>query len=432
MKILFSNLNWLLLLLVIGLTAIGFFYLPPPWSMINFGILLALGILVVYKTAVGAKTNQTLKLEQYRLNSIIHDLRDGVLAYDQNFKVLIFNPAAEQIFNIKAQEVIGQSFTLKVRQGDIRFRPLLTILFPALAPVIVRRSEIGIYPQVVDIGFDEPPLELRVTTTRIVDEKGGVLGFVKLIHDRTRELALLRSKSEFITIASHQLRTPLSGLNWALESLKNVSLPKENQEIVTSALGAVKQLLKIVNDLLDVAKIEEGQFGYEFQEIDLVKFLEEALNQTKPVADRYGLKLYFEKPKEPSLKISVDPQKLAVAISNLLDNAIKYNVPNGQVVLKLEKLEKMPYAQITIRDTGIGIPKELLPKVFTKFFRSQNASKVAVDGTGLGLYIVKNIIRRHGGKIWVESTLNRGTSFYFTLPTNPTLIPAKEIVYEED
>lgn len=374
-----------------------------------------------------------LKLDERWLESIIKGLRDGVIAYDQDFKILIFNPAAEQIFNLKALEVLDQSFALKVKQGaSPRLRPLLTVLFPALAPVILRRTEPGVYPQIVDISLDEPALELRISTDRILDKNGDLLGFMKLVHDRTRELALLRSKSEFITIASHQLRTPLTGANWAIENLKKEPLTAPAKEIVNMISGALNRMLKIVNDLLDVAKIEEGRFGYEFQEIDLVKFLEEALNQAQPVAEQYRVKLYLEKPREEIPKITVDPQKLAMAFSNLLDNGIKYNVPNGQVTVRINKMPKAPYLEISIKDTGIGIPKEVIDKTFSKFFRADNAIKVVVEGTGLGLYITKNIVRRHGGKIWVESTLNRGTTFYFTLPTNPTLIPAKEIVYEEE
>lgn len=430
MKKMPSNLIWLFLILMFGAAALGFFYLPLFFKIFNFALLFGavLIVLLTSKTSAGSDA----ETEPYWLKSVIMNLREGIIAYDQNFKILIFNPAAEQIFGLKAKEIIGQSFTLKVKEGSVsRFQTLLTVLFPALAQTIVRRSEPGSYPQVADISFDDPALELRVTTQRILNENGRLLGYLKLIHDRTRELELLRSKSEFITIASHQLRTPLSGLKWAIENLKNEPLPQEQKALVVNASGAINKLMKISEDLLDVAKIEEGRFGYSFQEIDAIKFLEAALIQAEPVANQYRVKLYFDKPREETVKITVDPQKFAMVISNLLDNAIKYNIPNGEVIIKLERLGKNPYIQVSVKDTGIGISSEDLKKMFTKFFRSENAVKVSVEGTGLGLYIVKNIIRRHGGKIWVESTLNRGATFYFTLPTNPTLIPAKEIIYDE-
>jgi signal transduction histidine kinase len=432
MKLLAKNLNWLFLILVLVAIIISFFYLPIFWLFINLALLISLGILVFYNTIKAEKADLSLDIEQLRLEKIIGNVREGIVAYDQNFKILVFNPAAEQIFNIRADEIVGQFFTLKIKKNSSpKLKTLLTVLFPALATTIVRRSMPGAYPQIADISFDDPSLDIQVATNRIIDNQGNVLGFVKLIHDRTRELALLKSKGEFITVASHQLRTPLSGLNWAIESLKKKPLEGETKDLVTNASAAINRLMKITDDLLDVAKIEEGKFGYNFQDVDITKFLEDALTEAKSVALQYNIKLYFDSPEQPLEKIKIDPQKLAIVLSNLLDNAIKYNIPNGEVALKVDRVPNEPYIQISIRDTGIGIEKGELNKTFTKFFRAENAVKIAVDGTGLGLFIAKNIIRRHGGKIWLESTLNRGTTFYFTLPTNPTLIPAKEIIYEE-
>src|SRR3989344_6808173 len=431
MKVVFGNFNWLVFLLISSALILGITKLPPILGAVNAAILIAAGILVVFSSSKSLLKGD-LELERKRLNIVINSAREGIVAYDQNFKILIFNPAAEEIFNVKASEILGQSFTLKIKEGiQPRLRPLLTVLFPTLAQSIVRRTEPGSYPQIADISFEEPNLEIRITTNRIIDDAGNVLGFVKLITDRTRELALLRSKSEFITIASHQLRTPLSGLKWAVESLKNEPLPENQKDVVVNAAAAVNQLSKIVDDLLEVAKIEEGRFGYKFQEMDLTAFIEDALTQTKPIANQYRVRLYFDKPKEAIPKITADPQKLAMALSNLLDNAIKYNISNGEVIVKIEKDAKNPYLQISVKDTGIGIAGAESGNVFKKFFRAENAVRIAVDGTGLGLYIVKNIIRRHGGQIWVETTLNRGTTVYFTLPTNPTLIPAKEFIYDE-
>jgi two-component system phosphate regulon sensor histidine kinase PhoR len=126
--------------------------------------------------------------------------------------------------------------------------------------------------------------------------------------------------------------------------------------------------------------------------------------------------------------IHADTQKLGMALSNLLDNAIKYNIKNGQVIVKVEPYPNKPYIQIVIKDTGIGIPPEGIKKLFTRFYRGENVVKEQTDGSGLGLFITKNIILRHGGNISVESTLGRGTSFYIVLPTDPSLIPPKEVM----
>ncbi len=434
MGLFLKNLNWLSLFFILVALAIGVFYIPLPALAAHIGLLAGLAIIVFWGAAGSAKTPAGLRTEREYLSSIVDNLRDGVVAYDQNYKILVMNRAAEQILGLKASEVVGQLFTLKLREGGAssRFRILLTILFPALAEMIVRRSEPGTYPQIIDISFEEPPLELRVATNKIIDEKGNHTGFVKIINDRTRELTLLRSKSEFITVASHQLRTPLSGLNWALNSLKNEKISDSQKELVVQSIAAVNRLLKISEDLLNVAKIEEGKFGYNFEELDVAAFLENILAQSKPVASQYQVRLFLEQPKEALPKAIGDPRKLSLVIANILDNAVKYNIPNGEVVVKVEKLPGKPFIHVNIRDTGIGIPQEELKKTFTKFFRAANAMKVAVEGTGLGLYIAKNIIRRHGGEIWVESTPNRGSTFHFTLPTDSSLIPAKEYAYEEE
>lgn len=425
------RLFWILLPLILIILAIVFLNAPQIWFLASVVIFIILLFVVFFNNLRLARSNLEIKLERNEMNSIISNLDVGVIAYDPNFKILVFNKAAETIFNLRAEEVIDEIFDLGQTRGS-RFRLLAQVIYPSLAPTVVKQSEPGIYPQISDFSFEEPDLELRVTTNKIIDVAGHLLGFVKLVHDRTREVALLRSKSEFITIAAHQLRTPSTAVHWALESLSKESLTPEQKEMVSSALGATANLLKIINDLLDVSKIEEGRFGYQFENVNIVDFVEEVLGELMPAAKQVGINLYFQKPDEPSIVTSVDPQKIKMVLSNLIDNAIKYNVPNGEIRVKIERLQKEPYAQISVRDTGIGIPAEQINKLFTKFFRAENVVKAAPDGLGLGLYIVRNIIKRHGGEIWAESELNRGTTFYFTLPTDPKLIPPKEMVYGEE
>ena len=431
-KNMFSSLNWLFVVLALGALGVGLFLLPPAWKIGQAALIISLALVVFYNTYTKNTSTAKLYVEHERQDVIINNLHEGVIVYDQDFKILLFNTAAEEIFGVSKKEVLGQIFTAKIREGGAsKLRPLLTILFPALAPTIIRRSENGSYPQVMDISLDNPALEVRVTTNRLFDESGKLLGFIKLIQDRTRELTLLRSKSEFITVASHQLRTPLTGASWALEGLEKETLTPEQKELADTAAGAVTRLLKVVNDLLDIAKIEEGKFGYQFQEISIISFLEEQLSGADPIAKQYQVKVYFEKPQE-DIKITADPAKLGLALSNLLDNAIKYNIPNGEVTVKVAKIPNKQYIEITIKDTGIGIPSDAIESVFKKFYRGENATKIAVEGSGLGMYIAKNIVKRHGGDIKAESTLNRGTTISIILPTNYLLIPPKEFTTEEE
>lgn len=424
------RLFWLFLFLITVIVAPSFFYISWQWAAVE-AVSFMMVVAIIFRNSLRtARSGLALKVEHQRLNSIINNLRDGVVAYDEKFQITIFNPTAEQIFNLKSAEIVGKVFSLQSAK-ESRFKLFAEVMFSSLVPVVIQRSQQGAYPQVLDMIFENPHLELRVSTDRISDENGQILGYVKVVRDRTRELALLKTKNEFITVASHQLRSPLTAIRWSLEALKKEKPTSGQVELIKVGSQAAEKLLETVEGLLNVAKIEEGQFGYQFEQLDLGGFLEKLLRQAAAVAHEYKVNVYLDKPEE-SLILMADPGRLGIALSTIIDNAIKYNVPNGQVTVKLERLPNQSYAQISVKDTGIGIPPEELDKLFTKFFRAKNVMQFKTEGSGLGLYIAKNIIMRHGGKIWVESILNRGTTFYLTLPTDPGLIPKKEMLYEEE
>lgn len=422
---------WIFILLLLAVLFIDYMFVEVLlWRVAIFIILVCIGFLVFFSNLRAARYSLTINLEKNRLDSIISSIGDGLIVYDSDFKITVFNKAAEEIFNLKQADAIGYIVTIDtVKNG--KFKILTQVVYPSLAPAVVRQSEQGVYPQVIDISFEDPKLELRVSTNRIIDESGAVLGFLKVIQDRTREIGLLKSKSDFITVAAHQLRTPLTAVAWALENLKAENLSESQQETVKMGLAASTNLLKVVEDLLNVSKIEEGRFGYNFQNFDLVSFLSSLLSQAELIAKQYNVAVYFNPGEEKSINIYGDPTNLGMAVSNLLDNAIKYNAANGQVTVSLQKMKDKPYVQVSVKDTGLGIPPEDVKKLFGKFFRSSNALTKETTGSGLGLYITRNIIRRHGGEIRVESELNRGTTFYFTLPTDQSLVPQKEMLYGE-
>ena len=420
------RLFWIFLPFLIVLLGIDFFYLPKIWILISAAVFLILSIIIFRNNLSLARSNLEIKVERSELQSIIGNLEDGVIAYDPDFKILIFNKSAEGIFNLKSEEVVNQRFAPSFAE-ESRFGLLAQVIFPSLAPMVIQRRESGVFPQITDFSFDDPRIELRVMTDRIYDVRGGLLGFVKIVHDRTREVRMSQSKNEFISVAAHQLRTPLSAIHWAFEALVKEPLSSSQKEVVEGGFNAAVKLLKIVNDLLDVSRIEEGKFGYNFEEVNISDFIKRVVADTQGLYPQSSVKVYFKSGLTSPLMISIDPEKMRIVLANLLDNAIKYNVENGEVIVSSERLKDAPYVQISVKDTGVGIPSEDLNKAFTKFFRGENASKLVTEGTGLGLYIVKNIIRRHGGEIRVESELNRGTTFYFTLPTDSSLIPTREM-----
>src|SRR3990167_7167884 len=379
---------WVFLVIAAVLLIADFNYLSPLWATFHLVALMVLGSVIFWSGYHLAKANLARMGSSSRLEGIIANLSDGVMAYDNNFKILVFNNAAERIFKIKKEEATGQRLGPE-RAVEAKYKTLTQAMFPSLAPSVLRQSEAGTYPQVVDISF--PDQELRVSTDRLMDEKGAVLCFVRLVQDRTREVELLRSKSEFITIAAHQLRTPLTAINWIFEGFeKNAAFSKEDKELAVNGLTATRKLLKIVNDLLDVSKIEEGRFGYNFAQTDLVGFMSDVLTNAQAEAKEHGVNLYLDRGSREQVLVTIDQDKLGMAVSNLIDNAIRYNVENGSVTVSVKQLSDGPYVEVVITDTGIGIPPQDMSKVFSKFFRAENVLRRETEGSGLGLYITKN------------------------------------------
>ncbi len=421
---------WVFIVFIILFFALDSFITSLSWAVKGLVILIIV-LFIFWNNLRTIKSKKETESSALRLHDIVSGLSDAIISYDNNFKITVINAAAEKLLGLKKEDIVGQYFGPE-RAKEGKFRILTQILFPSLAPLVIKRSEGDIYPQVFDITFDNPEINLTVTTVKMLLSNNEISGFVKIIHDRTREVELYKSKSEFITVAAHQLRTPLSGINWTFEALSKVNtLSPGDKELVQNGATATANTLKIVNDLLDVSKIEEGRFGYNMENTDLVSFVSDILVNANLMAKEYGVNLYFDKGLDPSIIVKMDPTKLGMALSNVVDNAIKYNIKNGSITVKLEKLPDKPYAQISVIDTGMGIPASDVGKLFKKFFRAENAVRVRTEGTGLGLYITKNIINRHGGNIWLESEVGRGTKVYITLPTDPTLVPPREVFFDE-
>ncbi len=393
-------------------------------TVLIFSLIIAIIIWRVKKSI--KETEALIKVASAGTDKLADISSDAVLTYDNNFRVTGFNKVSETLFNLKKEDIVGKIISPALI-GDEKFSVITQVIFPSLSPSVIKRSDPGEYPQVTDIDFMEPELHLTTRTERIVKDSTPV-GFVKSIENRTREIELIHSKSEFITVAAHQLRTPLTAVHWTFETLEK-SITGPDKELIDNGLEVSVNLLKIVTDLLDASKIESGKFGYDFKETDLVSFIDGLLKNANLLAKKFEVSVYFDKPSEP-INISIDPNKLGLALSNIIDNGIKYNVKNGNITVKLEKMTDKPFIVLTIKDTGIGVPKNDLKRLFTKFYRGENVVKEQTDGTGLGLYISRNIIVRHGGTIAVDSTLGRGTIFTITLPTDSSLIPPSEMTIE--
>jgi len=380
------------------------------WALILFSITLV----SLWGLRFG-KISKDSFFNQRKLLAIIENLRDGLIIYSPQFEMLEFNPAAEKIFSIKKEDVVGIIIEPKLNQIE-KFKSLTQVVYPSLASSISQLSEANVWPQIIEISIDEQNKRFYTVLNRIVDENEKTICFLKLIKDETREQAILQSKNEFINTAAHQLRTPLTALNWALENILKFSenSSPEIHEIAVEAIKVSERTLKITNDLLDVAKIEEGKFGYSFKNVDVVVFVNGIIDAIIPFAHQHSTQITFTHSDVNELYIAMDPDRLGLALFNLIDNAVKYTTEQGVVSVVLEKNENT--VKISIQDSGVGIPENEKEKIFKKFYRATNAAQVEPNGSGLGLFITQNIIKRHGGDIGFESRAGRGTTFWFTLP----------------
>jgi len=353
--------------------------------------------------------------ERDKTNTIITNFADGLLVFDLENKLALINPRAEVFFKIKSREVIGKS----VLELDS---------FPNLKPLIILLGKpslkTGVAREIKEMSKKELLLEkdliLEVSTISIMvgEERTGTL---VVLHDVTREKIVEKLKTEFVSLSAHQLRTPLSAIKWTLQMLLDEDLgeiTKEQREFIEKIYESNEKMIRLINDLLDVTRIEEGRYLYRPVLASLENEVQFVVNSYKEEIEKRKLKLEFKEPKKKLPQVMLDVEKMRLAIQNLLDNAIRYTHSGGQVTISLKGDKNK--VEFRISDTGIGIPKDQQKRVFTKFFRGANAVKIETGGTGLGLYITKNIIEAHDGKISFKSEEGKGSTFYFSLPCGET------------
>jgi len=225
-----------------------------------------------------------------------------------------------------------------------------------------------------------------------------------------------RMKSEFINITSHQLRSPLTNLKWAIEFLTSKEWEgdtEKKEEYQSSLKENISRMTELVDELLIVARLEQGKVPLRRKEVSLEEIIKELISEFKAFAEASKIQIKFYQ-QENLPKIFIDPSQIKLVVENLIDNAIRYTRSGGVVEIRLEKKNKSLYFEI--KDMGVGIPKADQKYIFQKFFRSENVLRNQTQGSGLGLFIAKSIIEKEGGKINFRSEEGKGTTFYFTLP----------------
>jgi len=341
---------------------------------------------------------QAAEGERRRLAAILSSTNDAVLVTDRDDRLLLANPAAERAFGIAADIVIGQ------KVGEAGLAPALETIFEEPLPESEALAE-------------EVPLPdgrtLYASVSTILSADGERMGRVAVMRDVTHFKELDEMKSEFVATVSHDLRAPLTFMRGYATMLPMVGeLSDKQSEYVEKILHGVGQMSGLIDDLLNLGRIEAG-IGLERKSCHVGAIMVESVDGMRARASAKGITLQLE-PAEKMAVVAGDAALLRQAVTNLVDNAVKYTPSGGIVTVGLSMREDQ--AVIRVADTGIGIAPDDQVRLFEKFYRIKRRDTAGIPGTGLGLAIVKSIVERHGGKVWVESDLDKGSTFYIILP----------------
>jgi len=245
---------------------------------------------------------------------------------------------------------------------------------------------------------------------------------IELTMANKRLQSLEQAKSKFVAVTTHQLRTPLSAIKWTFHMMMNSHLgpvTDEQKEFLRKGYASTQRTIMIINDLLNVDYIEAEQLDYNLVSIDIVELVENIMFEFTNQAKSRNIELKFLKPTNKPPAVMADPVKIGMVLENLIDNAVKYTPVSGHVTVHLSDARinsARPGVEIIVSDSGIGIPTAERDKLFHRFFRGSNAIHLEPNGTGLGLFIARDVIEKHGGELWFESKEGSGSNFHFTLP----------------
>lgn len=369
---------------------------------------------VIERTKEIAKQKNQIESEKNKTESILKSIGDGVFVVNKDLEITMFNKTSELITGFSAKEALGKKYyeilqlfndadeTKKndsfireaIKTGDTKEMPSHTLL-------------INKFGQKIPVADSAAPLK---------NTKGEVVGCVVIFRDVTHEYEIDKAKTEFVSLASHQLRTPLSSINWYAEMLLSEDAGKLNanqKKYLKEIYYGNQRMVDLVNSLLNVSRLEMGTFLVEPQKTNILEMADDVIKELMPRSLEKNIKIKKDYDKNLP-EINVDQKLMRIIFQNLLSNSLKYTQAKGKVELKITHDEKN--LNIEVRDNGMGIPESQKANIFSKFFRADNVRQTETEGTGLGLYLVKSIIEHSRGELSFESTENKGTTFYVSLP----------------
>lgn len=351
------------------------------------------------------KAEETQSQIQF-LAALTQSIPDAVIGTSLDRKIISWNKGAEEIYGWKAEEVIGKIakdvLQTEFKMGEeVEWREIFHKKGFWSGEVIQRRK-------------DGTKRNIQVSIARVKDSEGNPLGGVGVNRDITLRKQLERQKDDFISMASHELKTPLTSIKVFVhlleDAVKNISNPKIHRFLNRTTVQ-IERLTHLVNDLLDVTKMQSGKLDLQKEYFLMNSMIKDSIENIQPITNKHIILVKGKIRK----KVYADRERISQVLINLLTNAVKYSPKAKKIVVEVQS--KKNGVEVCVKDNGIGIPKEHLRKVFGRFYRVYDETDKTYGGLGMGLYIASEIINRHGGEIWVESRVNEGSSFYFTIPS---------------
>lgn len=354
-----------------------------------------------------------LTLEKNKINSIIQSIGDGLVVVDRNEKIILFNKQAENILNYDKIVLQNAQFSQVFKIQDRNNKEISRDKRPIIKAL--KNGEKIINARYYYQKKDNTAIPVAISTSP-VKIRNQIIGAVNVFRDITKEEQIDKAKTEFVSLASHQLRTPLSAINWYAEMLASGDagkLNKEQHKYLNEIYKGNQRMVELVNSLLNVSRLELGTFAVEPEPTNFIQTCKSVIKELIPQITKK--KITIEEKYISNLpKIPADPKLLRIIFQNLLSNAVKYTQNKGKITVVIDKNSQNII--IKIADNGMGIPKSQQGQIFNKLFRANNVREKDTEGTGLGLYLVKSIIEHSGGKVWFESEENKGTTFFVEIP----------------
>ena len=374
------------------------------------------------------RIRQAITQERNKLEAILQNMTGAVMALDKDGAIILVNPIAEVFLGLNQETASGKSYLDAIPQEGLRQ------LWTAF---ILEKNEFTVKELEIANPYDGITRTVKVHLAKIEDHLGGTAGSVAIIYDMTKEKAVDKMKTDFIAIASHELRAPLTTVKHAISILADeLSGPmrEEQAKFLEIAKRNVDRLARLANDLLDLSKAESGKMVLERTPVGVNEIVREAFATAGPLAEKK--KIILQPRLDEGLpEIPVDRMRVSQVLVNLLTNAVKFTGEGGTVAIATSWNEpEKRSVRVSVKDSGVGIDKKDFDSLFKKFQQVGGALTKRLGGTGLGLAISKQIVEMHGGKIWVESEPGQGSEFIFTLPLSqePSKDGRKKILVVDD